>query len=98
MSCVGGASACELTLRRRSEGQNCEYLAKKKVAPCLPIRVKTIHLSIPKHTMKICIIAAIFVCGSSVRAETGGIRSVESGGDEKGSSVSLNYRMLNYYT
>ena len=29
MSWLGGALACKLTLPWRSEGQNCEYLAKK---------------------------------------------------------------------
>ena len=49
-----------------------------------------------KMIMKIASIAVLGAMGSSVRADAGGIRSVESGGDEKGYSVSLNYPMLNY--
>ena len=46
--------------------------------------------------MKIASIAVLCEMGCSVRADAGGIRSIESGEHEKGSIVSFNYPMLNY--
>ena len=50
----GRASACELPLRRRLDGQNCEYIAKKRGAP-IYLKVKHIayyYLTVLNSTIK----------------------------------------------